>query len=202
MGAKLNIWAMSIEQHISDNGGSIRAKTLKEQTPNPYYELRKAISDGEVVRVKRGVYMLRDELADTMIDIESIVPGGILCLYSAWAYYEISTQIPTAFFVAVDTHRRVVVPDYPPVTLCYWQKKYRELGVVRREISGHSVLITNLEKSVCDAVKFRNKVGIDVCAEILHSYLRRKDKSITKLMAYATQMRIGGTMKKYLEMWE
>lgn len=193
---------MSIEQHISENGGSIRAKTLKEQTPNPYYELRKAISDGEVVRVKRGVYMLSDELADTMIDIESIVPGGILCLYSAWAYYEISTQIPTAFFVAVDTHRRVVVPDYPPVTLCYWQKKYRELGVVRREISGHSVLITDLEKSVCDAVKFRNKVGIDVCAEILHSYLRRKDKSITKLMAYAMQMRIGGTMKKYLEMWE
>ena len=193
---------MSIEQHISENGGSIRAKTLKEQTPNPYYELRKALSDGEVVRVKRGVYMLRDELADTMIDIESIVPGGILCLYSAWAYYEISTQIPTAFFVAVETHRRVVVPDYPPVTLCYWQKKYRELGVVRREISGHSVLITNLEKSVCDAVKFRNKVGIDVCAKILHSYLRRKDKSITKLMAYATQMRIGGTMKKYLEMWE
>lgn len=191
---------MSIEQHISENGGSIRAKTLKEQTPNPYYELRKAISDGEVVRVKRGVYMLSDELADIMIDIESIVPGGILCLYSAWAYYEISTQIPPAFFVAVDTHRRVVVPDYPPVTLCYWQKKYRELGVVRREISGHSVLITDLEKSVCDAVKFRNKVGIDVCAEIIHSYLRRKDKSITKLMAYATQMRIGGTMKKYLEM--
>ena len=111
---------MSIEQHISDNGGSIRAKTLKEQTPNPYYELRKAISDGYVVR---------------------------------------------------------------------------------REISGHSVLITDLEKSVCDAVKFRNKVGIDVCAEILHSYLRRKDKSITKLMAYAAQMRIGGTMNKYLEMW-
>ena len=114
---------MSIEQHISENGGSIRVKTLKEQIPNPYYGLRRAISDGDVVRVKRGVYMLPDELADTMIDIESIVPGGILCLYSAWAYYEISTQIPTAFFVAVDTHRRVVVPDYPPVTLCYWQKK-------------------------------------------------------------------------------
>ena len=193
---------MSIEQNISDKGGTIRTGKLKEQTPNPYYGLRKAIADGYIVRVKKGVYMLSDELADTMIDIESIVPGGVLCLYSAWSYYELSTQIPTAFFVAIDTHRRVVVPDYPPITLCYWQEKYRELGTVQTEIAGHKVRITDLEKSVCDAVKFRNKVGIDVSSEVLHSYLRRPDKDITKLMNYASVMRIGGTMKTYLEMWQ
>lgn len=193
---------MSIEQNISANGGSIRTRELKERKPNPYYAIRKAISDGDVVRIKNGVYMLSDELADTMVDIDSIIPGGVLCLYSAWAYHELSTQIPSAFFVAIDTHRHVVVPEYPAITLCYWQKKYRELGAVRREISGHNVLITDLEKSVCDAVRFRNKVGMDVAAEVFHSYLRNPGRSISKLMEYASAMRIGGIMRRYLEIWQ
>lgn len=196
-----NFDAGILMDNVLDMGGSITTGVLKESIPNPYYGLRKAISEGELVRVKNGVYMLPDEIADTMIDIESIVPGGILCLYSAWSHYGLGTQIPSAYFVAIDTHRRVVVPSYPPVTLCYWQKKYREIGVVKETISGHEVLITDLEKSVCDAVKFRNKVGLDVCAEVLHSYLARPDKSISKLSSYASQMRIAKTLNTYLEMW-
>lgn len=184
------------------DNGSFKTRELKESIPNPYYSIRKAISNGKIVRVKNGVYMSPEEFADTMIDIDSIVPGGILCLYSAWSQYGLSTQIPTAFFVAVDTHRKVKVPDYPPITLCYWQKKYRELGVISKEIAGHNVLITDLERSVCDAVRFRNKIGMDVCSEIFHSYLRRQDKSISKLTEYAAEMRVAKILGTYLEMWQ
>ena len=48
-----------------------------------YRRLLHATKEGEVTRLKRGVYATDDALADTMIDIEKIVPGGILCLYSA-----------------------------------------------------------------------------------------------------------------------
>ncbi len=72
---------------------------------------------------------------------------------------------------------------------------------MRAEISGHSVLITDLEKSVCDAVKFRNKIGLDVCAEIFHNYLAMPEKNISRLFEYAGQMRIKNTLKTYLQMW-
>ena len=192
---------MTIEENIFDKGGSVRTKELLEDSPNPYYGIRKAIANGSIARIKKGVYMLTDELADTMIDVETIIPGGVLCLFSAWSYHRLSTQIPTAFYVAIDTHRRVVVPDYPSFTLCYWLKKYCELGSMRTEISGHSVLITDLEKSVCDAVKFRNKIGLDVCAEIFHNYLAMPEKNISRLFEYAGQMRIKNTLKTYLQMW-
>ncbi len=192
----------NIRKNIADNGGSMSMKELRQKTGNPYYGIRKAISDGEVVRVKQGVYMLADELADTMVDIERIIPGGVLCLYSAWEHHGLSTQAPTAFYVAVETHRRVVTPAIPAITLCYWGAKYCELGAVTKEIAGHNVRITDLEKSVCDAVKFRGKIGMDVCAEVFQNYLRRKDKSISKLMEYAAAMRISSVMKNYLDMWQ
>ena len=76
-----------------------------------YYFVRKAIDAGDVVRLKNGVYATEDGLADTMVDVERIVPGGVLCLYSAWEHYGLTTQIPGSIYVAVEKHRKVVVPE-------------------------------------------------------------------------------------------
>ena len=56
-----------------------------------------------------------------------------------------------------------------------------------------------MEKSVCDAIRYRNKIGIDVSSEILKNYLSRKERNITRLAAYAKSMRIAGILNNYLE---
>lgn len=55
-----------------------------------------------------------------------------------------------------------------------------------------------MEKSVCDAVKFRNKIGVDVSSEILKNYLSRDDRNLTLLSDYSKKMRITGTMDKLI----
>lgn len=163
-----------------------------------YYFVRKAMDAGDVVRLKNGVYATQEGLANTMVDVERIVPGGVLCLYSAWEHYGLTMQIPGAFYVAVEKHRKVVVPEFPPITLCYWDQKYYELGVVEAEVAGFKLRIYDMERSVCDAVRFRNKIGLDVMTEILRAYLRRKDRNIARLTEYAGKMRIGTRMTQYL----
>ena len=48
-------------------------------------------------------------------------------------------------------------------------------------------------------MKFRNKIGIDVCAEIIGNYLERPERNISKLMDYAKLLRVNTTLEKYLE---
>lgn len=144
--------------------------------------------------------MLPEELASTMIDVARIVPGGVVCLYSAWDYYGLTTQIPDGFYIAIEKHRKVVVPEIMGIILCYWQEKYCTMGVVETEIANHKVKIFCTEKSVCDAIKFRNKIGTEVAIEILKNYLKRKERNISLLMDFAKQMRILSTMRQYLEM--
>lgn len=182
---------------ISAAGGMVTKRELQQGTG--YYAINKAIESGEVVRLKNGVYALDTTLGNTMIDVERIVPRGVLCLYSAWSYYGLSTQIPDAFYIAVEKHRKVTVPTFPSISLCYWLKKYYEMGVTEAYISGYRVRIYDVEKSVCDAIKFRNKIGKDVCAEILKTYLSKKDRNITVLTEYAKKMRIAATLSQYLE---
>lgn len=187
-----------IHRALKKNGGVIRSYELQE--PRAYYNINKEIKSGNVIRIKNGVYMLPEELASTMIDVARIVPGGVVCLYSAWDYYGLTTQIPDGFYIAIEKHRKVVVPEIMGIILCYWQEKYCTMGVVETEIANHKVKIFCIEKSVCDAIKFRNKIGTEVAIEILKNYLKRKERNISLLMDFAKQMRILSTMRQYLEM--
>ena len=46
-----------------------------------------------------------------MIDVERIVPGGIVCLYTAWMHHQLCTTVPPAFCIAIDAKRKVALPD-------------------------------------------------------------------------------------------
>ena len=72
-------------------------------------------------------------------------------------------------------------------------------GVIEEILSGHTVRITNIERSVCDAVKYRNKIGLDVCAEIVRTYLRKEGRDLSLLTEYAKRLRVWSTLKSYLE---
>jgi len=158
------------------------------------------VKSGEIERIKPGVYhYISNSSNSIMIDIEKIVSDGVLCMYSAWLYYNLSVQIPQCFHIAIEKSRKVVLPDYPPIKLYFWKLEYYMLGIDTQKIDGYSVRIYDLEKTVCDAVKFRNKIGMETTAEIIKNYLIRTERNFTKLMKYAKIMRIEKIMRTYIE---
>lgn len=92
-----------------------------------------------------------------------------------------------------------MIPDTLPIELYYWKKENLEFGIMDAEISGYHVRITDMERSVCDAVKYRNKLGLDVCAEVIRSYLKKPNRNLTRLQDYAKRLRVFNTLKNYLE---
>lgn len=187
-----------IQQDISKRGGTIRSRELS--APRAYYDINKEIKSGNVIRIKNGVYILPEEQTTMMMDIDRIVPGGVICLYSAWNYYNLTTQIPNGFYIAIEKHRKVVVPKITGIILCYWEEKYCSMGVEEVEIANHRVKIFCIEKCVCDAIKFRNKIGTDVAVEILSNYLARRNRNISRLVDLAKEMRVMSILGPYLEM--
>lgn len=178
----------------------ITADTVCKQGRAQYYATLQKAKQGQLVRVKRGVYAKEIALADTMVDIEALIPGGILCMFSAWEYYGLTTQVPQQYDIAIKRGRKIVVPQYPNFKLHNLSDNALNLGVTTETISGYKVKIFDLEKCVCDAVKFRNKIGIDVCTEIIKNYLKRPDRNIAKLMKYAKFLRVAKILEMYLAM--
>lgn len=186
-----------IIETLQKQGGYMTTSEVKSR--GDYEHLRRATVDGTLMRIRQGVYVETSALANNMIDVQRIVPNGVLCLYSAFAHYGLSTHVPAATCIAIDAKRKVRLPEYPPIDLYYWKKENLEFGVVEREISGYKVLITDMERSVCDAVKYRNKIGLDVCGEVIDSYLKNENRNITLLHDYAGRLRVKNILTKYLE---
>ena len=181
---------------LKQQGGFITTGEVKSR--GEYEQLRRAIEDGTLMRLRNGVYVEMSALANNMIDVERIVPHGVLCLYSAFAHYGLSTQVPSATCIAIEAKRKVRLPDYPPIDLYYWKKENLEFGIIKKSISGYDVLVTDMERTVCDAVKYRNKMGLDVCGEVIDNYLKKENRNISLLHEYAQKLRVKNILTTYL----
>jgi predicted transcriptional regulator of viral defense system len=190
--------SIDIQKLFEQSEGYLTRRQIPDKSS--YNKLLKMIDEGVVVRVKPGIYSYGDIYSGTMIDVEKMVPCGVLCLFSTWLHYGLSTSIPHSFNIAIERGRKIKLPIFPPIQLYHWTKNQYELGITTQKIYDFNVKIYDIEKSVCDAVKFRNKIGIDVTAEVLKNYLRRQDRNLVKLSDYAKKMRIEKIMKTYLDM--
>ena len=182
---------------IQKKGGFITTGEIKDRSE--YEQLRRATDNGTLMRIRKGVYVKTSALANNMIDVERIIPNGVLCLYSAFSHYELSTQVPSATCIAIEAKRKVRLPEYPPIELFFWKPENLNFGIIQKQISGYIVRITDMERTVCDAVKYRNKIGLDVCGEIIDNYLKKENRNISLLHDYAKGLRVKNILTKYLE---
>ncbi len=182
----------------------------QESTPNWVFrphsitrtQYRKTLTEvdrGEIIRLGRGLYASPEALLSSVVDIDVIIPGGILCLYSAWAIHQLTTQIPDGWYVAVDNKRKIVLPYQPKINLIYISGNILALGIETIEIDGIKNKVYNVERSVCDAIKYRNKIGLDVMSEILTNYLKRENRNIKRLLEYADKLRVRKILNNYLD---
>lgn len=188
---------IDIIEKIESQGGIIVTTELSGRAE--YERLRRAERRGDVVKVRHGVYAEPTALLNTMIDVERIVPCGIVCLYTAWMHHQLCTTIPPSFCIAIDAKRKLKIPKELPITIYYWKAGNLEFGIEERDISGYHVRITDLERSVCDAVKYRNKIGLDLCSEIIRSYIRKHERNLSRLSDYAKKLRIEKVLNNYIE---
>lgn len=65
------------------------------------------------------------------------------------------------------------------------EKENLEFGVMDVEMSSYTIRMTDMERSVCDAVKYRNKIGLEVCSEVIRNYLKKQNRNLSQLAEYA-----------------
>lgn len=72
-------------------------------------------------------------------------------------------------------------------------------GVETRVVQGVSTRVFTPEKTLADCFKFRNKIGLDVAIEALHTYSRERRVNATAIMRHAETDRVATVMRPYLE---
>lgn len=65
---------------------------------------------------------------------------------------------------------------------------------------GHTIHIFDLERTICDLIRSRNKMRDGIMQDIFKEYVKREDKDLKKLTHYAFRFRIEKLLKSYLDL--
>lgn len=156
--------------------------------------------EGTIRKAKRGLYVLSNhEPGSSLIEALRLVPGGVICLNSALAFYHLTTFQPLSVEIAIEHKRKIVLPEHPPIRLVYFSKERFETGISFQRIETEEIRVYEKEKTLCDVVYYRHKIGIDIVKEALRNYTSEPGKNLQKLLATADELRVGGMIRRYLE---
>lgn len=157
---------------------------------------------GAIEQLSRGLYRLAelDGLsAPDLVAVARRVPNGVVCLISALAFHELTTQVSHAVDVAVARGAEKPRIDYPPVNIYWFSGDAFSSGIETHRIDEQPVRVYGAEKSIADALKYRNKIGVEVALEALRTWRTRRPSNIERLLEYGRVCRVERVMRLYLE---
>jgi predicted transcriptional regulator of viral defense system len=133
------------------------------------------------------------------VAVATRIPNGVVCLISALAFHDLTTQIPHAVDVAIARGAEKPRIDYPPVNVYWFSGDAFTSGIETHTIDGKPVRVYGAEKSIADAFKYRNKIGMEVALEALRTWKARRESNIERLLEYGRVCRVERVMRPYLE---
>ena len=167
--------------------------------PRTLYQMR---DKGIVEQLGRGLFRLEGLPAPSNPDLLMVaakIPGGVICLISALAFHEITTQIPHQIHVALQRGAEPPRLRYPPLRVFWFTGRAFTEGVEVHKRDGIDLHVYSVEKTLADCFKYRNKLGVDTVLEALRLYRSRKRPKIDDLLKFARVCRVEKVMRPYLE---
>ncbi len=153
-----------------------------------------------IERIRHGWYRHLALSDNEWAEVGALIAGGVFCLHSAAQLHELSTFVSGSYQIAIHWKKRIRLPSYPPIKLYYWKDEQYELGQIKKEVDGVYLLVYDMEKTVCDFLKARNKLGLEAAKEVANNYVDHPDRDLNKLMRYARELGISSVARQYFEL--
>ncbi len=160
------------------------------------------VRDGTVERLARGLYQRTGALPDvwrSQAEASAQVPKGVICLTSALEFHELTHQLPTFIWMAIDRTVRKPKVEYPPIRFVRFGGLNLTRGVERHLVDGIEVPIYEPAKTIVDCFRYRNKIGLDIALEGLREGLISRRVLPDQLWEFASTARVWSVMEPYIQ---
>ena len=158
--------------------------------------LQSLVESGDLEHVSRGIYRATDQdyNEENQYRTATLLMGApsAICLISALAHYGVTDLIPKKTWIMVPHTKR---SQHRELKLQRSRSPEWNIGIESRQ--GYS--ITSLERTIVEALCYRNKIGTSVAVDALRKAVSSKKTSLSKIMAMAKQMSVLHRVIPYIE---
>ena len=176
-------------KYFERNNGYATVKELKSDGFHTSV-IKKMADEGVIYKIKPGLYRLDDlpepeTVSFDFVDTAKAVPGSVICLLSALSYYDLTTYMSPSVNIAVERSKKIPKVTGVNIKGYYFSESTFILGINEIKTKYGAVKIYDREKSLCDAFRYRNKIGEDIAYECLKNYVKGNGTDFLKLREYA-----------------
>lgn len=183
---------------MKKNNEIITPAQLEEKGISRVY-LSKMEEEGIIERIERGIYVTKDFKYDEYYLFQLKYPKAIFSYNTALYFYEMTERTPIKMDVTV--YREYNPHRFKEVVNVYkTSKELYELGTVEKKSpQGMKVRIYNLERTICDIIKDKDSIDIEIRNKAIKKAIKSKEFNASKMFEYAKKMNIYDRVKNYME---
>lgn len=182
-----------------EHGGIIETKIAAQHGISKAM-LYKLCKEDRIHRIVKGQYILPDDMEDELLSISKRSTQIIFSHETALFLHGISDRTP---FEHTITAPSGCIPSAAIKAECnvyYIKPELFDLGKTELKTpAGNLVPCYDLERTVCDVIRSRNKLGTETFLAALKLYAANPKKDLNKLNSHAKKMRVANILRQYLE---
>lgn len=162
--------------------------------------LSKLCKADKIHRVAQGQYIFPDDMQDELLSISKRTEQLIFSHETALFLHGISDRTPFEHTITVPSNYTPSVVTKAACKIYYIKPELFDMGkTMLKTPAGNEVPAYDLERTVCDMIRSRNKLGTETFLAALKMYAASPKKDLNKLNTYAKKMRVSNVLRQYLE---
>lgn len=163
------------------------------------YQIKKLVMNNELVKLKRGLYIIDFEMDDefyyNQINNQYFIYSNETALY----LHNLSDRYPNP--LAVTTKRGYHLRNNN-FKVYYVSDEILKLGIMEIDSpQGHAVKVYDPERTICDIIKNKNRIDPQVYISGLQSYFLNGKPQLRKLSKYAKKLKIQDKVMAVVELY-
>lgn len=184
------------DEIINKNNGIIYASKLKDYNMNRHI-LNRLVENGQLERVMHGVYASPNKDINEFWLMGEKYKNGIYSHNTALYFYGMTDRTPIQLDMTFPSNNRV---NNEYLNIHYIKNEYHKLGVTTLKLEDKTeIQIYNVERTICDIIRDRNKIDPQIFNNAMNEYIKRKDKNLILLYEYAQKFKIENILAQYME---
>lgn len=189
----------SILKFIEKNNG-IASSSMLTKEGYSRGNIKYLLDSGKIERSTRGVYILPNNMNDYMYDLQLKYKRGIYSLETALFLCDLTDRTPIKYNMTFPISYNLTNPKNDGILCNSSIEDTYKLGIINvKTPNGNIVNSYSPEKTLCDILKPRNHIDIQIVSEAFKRYVNKTDKDINLLSHYAKILKVDKKVRSYLE---
>ncbi len=194
-----SIWNQIVQ--IAEENSGILTTAQVETAGIGRVQLKQYVENGKLSRVRKGLYVLAQGMADEYVLLQTRCGKALFSYGTALFLWGLSDRTPHVIDLTVPhgTNVSKIARDNQHVRFHYVNPSMFEIGLSQTvSPQGGTVRLYDKERCICDLIRDKNEVDMQLYTQALKGYFR-SDVKIRRLVKYGKVFGVEEQIRTYME---